>query len=81
MTGLGCTCICKQRNSGRRSDLDISWLNLSAERAGVHVAASLAAAFHAAHEASVIIGDVNHGSVRAGKDGRVRLSLLHGARG
>ena len=39
----------------------------------VHVAANLAAAFHAAHEAGVIIGDVNHGSVRVGKDGRVRL--------
>lgn len=39
----------------------------------VHVAANLAAAFHAAHEAGVVIGDVNHGSVRVGKDGRVRL--------
>lgn len=39
----------------------------------VHVAANLAAAFHAAHDAGVIIGDVNHGSVRVGKDGRVRL--------
>lgn len=39
----------------------------------VHVAANLAAAFHAAHEAGVIIGDVNQGSVRVGRDGRVRL--------
>ncbi|RYG38852.1 MAG: hypothetical protein EON93_01230 [Burkholderiales bacterium] len=39
----------------------------------VHVAANLAAAFHAAHEAGVVIGDVNHGSVRVGKDGCVRL--------
>lgn len=39
----------------------------------VHVAANLSAAFHTAHETGVVIGDVNHGSVRVGKDGRVRL--------
>jgi len=39
----------------------------------VRVAANLAAAFHAAHQAEVVIGDVNHGSVRVGANGCVRL--------
>jgi DNA-binding helix-hairpin-helix protein with protein kinase domain len=39
----------------------------------VRTAANLAAAFHAAHQAGVVIGDVNHGSVRVGDNGCVRL--------
>lgn len=39
----------------------------------VRVAANTAIAFAAAHAAGIVIGDVNHGSVRVGKDGKVRL--------
>jgi DNA-binding helix-hairpin-helix protein with protein kinase domain len=39
----------------------------------VRVAANTAVAFAAAHAAGIVIGDVNHGSVRVGKDGKVRL--------
>ena len=39
----------------------------------VRVAANTAIAFAAAHAAGIVVGDVNHGSVRVGRDGRVRL--------
>jgi DNA-binding helix-hairpin-helix protein with protein kinase domain len=39
----------------------------------VRVAANTAIAFAAAHAAGVVVGDVNHGSVRVGRDGKVRL--------
>ncbi|MGA1341826.1 MAG: hypothetical protein ACO33A_02080 [Hyphomonas sp.] len=39
----------------------------------VRVAANTAVAFAAAHAAGIVIGDVNHGSVRVGRDGKVRL--------
>jgi DNA-binding helix-hairpin-helix protein with protein kinase domain len=39
----------------------------------VHVAGNLAAAVLAAHQAGLVIGDMNHGSVRVGQNGCVRL--------
>lgn len=39
----------------------------------VHVARNLCVAFAAAHAAGLVIGDVNHGSVRVGSNGQVRL--------
>lgn len=39
----------------------------------VRVAANTAIAFAAAHAAGIVVGDVNHGSVRVGRDGKVRL--------